>query len=160
LNVVPVHIPPLRERKEDIEVLVDAIVKKLNRKLKRNVAGLPAEVLVRLKQYHFPGNVRELENMLERAFILAGDSPITLRHFPMLEEQKEPLIEIGNGLTLKEISKAARNRAEREAIEAALMKTNWNRVKAAKMLGVDYKTLRSKIEELKIHPEYKGEDKI
>ncbi|MGQ9616522.1 MAG: sigma-54-dependent transcriptional regulator [Spirochaetota bacterium] len=159
LNVVPIHIPPLRERKEDIEVLVDAIVKNLNRKLKRNVSGLPREVLLRLKQYHFPGNVRELENMLERAFILAGDSPITMRHFPMLEYQKEPLLELGNGLTLKEISKAARSRAEREAIEVALRKTNWNRVKAARMLGVDYKTLRSKIEELEIHPEYRDKEK-
>ncbi len=159
LNVVPVHIPPLRERKEDIEILISAIIENLNRKLKKNVTGLSQEVFSRLKQYHFPGNVRELENMLERAFILAGDSPVGLRHFPLLVEQKKPIPEVGDGVTLKDISRAARRKAEKEAIEAALRKTKWNRVKAAGMLGVDYKTLRSKIEEFQIHPQYREEEK-
>jgi len=154
LNVVPIHIPPLRERKEDIAVLVDSIVSNLNKKLKKNVKPLSKELLLKLMDYDFPGNVRELENMLERAFILAGDNQLSIAHFPMLSEQHSSSKSQGKQRSLKTISKEAREKAERDAIRDALITTNWNRVKASKLLRIDYKTLRRKIKELNINPHY------
>ena len=161
LNVVPIHIPPLRERKEDIPVLVKYIIEKLNRKMNKNIKGISEDILSMLLSYGFPGNVRELENILERAFILAGRGPLKKEHFPMLmhsanksiKENFEIDTDIGReGFNLKEISKRARDYAEKRAIEEALVKTGWNRLKAAKLLNIDYKTLRTKIKELGIKP--------
>jgi DNA-binding NtrC family response regulator len=104
-----------------------------------------------LSDYHFPGNIRELENMMERAFILADNNVLNVDMFP-LPGQKVSAKE--NELSLKDISKRARNEAERDVIVDALNKTNWNRVKAAENLKVDYKTLRQKIKELNILPQY------
>ncbi len=154
LNVIPIHIPPLRERKEDIPVLINHIVDKLNKKLNKNIENVPEDVLSLLLSYDFPGNVRELENILERAFILAEDGILKREYFPdLLKGDRSIEIEIkGNPRSLKEISKKARDLAEKRAIEEALIKTNWNRVKAAKLLDIDYKTLRTKIKELNIKP--------
>ncbi len=154
LNVVPIHIPPLRERREDIPILIEHIIQKLNRKLRKNVSMLSDEVLESLKSYNFPGNIRELENMLERAFILAGDESLRLEHFPMLISGQDEEAVFHTGNTLKKISTDARKRAESEAIRKVLNETNWNRVKAAQILGVDYKTLRRKMKELNIYPLY------
>jgi DNA-binding NtrC family response regulator len=157
LNVIPIHIPPLRERRVDIPLLVEHIKDNLNRKLKKNIDTIPEQILTKLKSYNFPGNVRELENMLERAFILADENRLHLEHFPLLSDIRDEAVKHENNLSLKDISKHARFRAEREAIETALIETNWNRVKAAKLLKIDYKTLRKKIEELKISPRYELE---
>jgi transcriptional regulator with PAS, ATPase and Fis domain len=159
LNVVPIHIPPLRERREDIPILIEHLIQKLNRKLKKNVSMLSDEVLESLKSYNFPGNIRELENMLERAFILAGDVSLKLEHFPMLisRQDEEAVLHMGN--TLKNISTDARKKAESDAIRKVLNETNWNRVKAAQILGVDYKTLRRKMKELNIYPLYEERSK-
>jgi DNA-binding NtrC family response regulator len=151
LNVIPIHIPALRERREDIPVLVEHIKDNLNRKLKKNIEHIPDEIVSRLSDYHFPGNIRELENMMERAFILADNNVLNVDMFP-LPGQKVSAKE--NELSLKDISKRARNEAERDVIVDALNKTNWNRVKAAENLKVDYKTLRQKIKELNILPQY------
>ena len=159
LNVVPIHIPPLRERREDIPILIEHIIQKLNRKLKKNVSMLSDEVLERLKSYNFPGNIRELENMLERAFILAGDESLRLEHFPMLISKQDEEAVFHRGNTLKNISTEARKKAESEAIRKVLNETNWNRVKAAQILGVDYKTLRRKMKELNIYPLYEERSK-
>jgi len=161
LNVVPIHISPLRERKEDIPVLINYIINKLNKKLNRNVNSLPDDVLIKLKEYNYPGNVRELENILERAFILAGGDNISSKYFPMLNsfsyEDDKFKLEISS---LKEISRDAKRKAEKKAIINILNKTEWNRVKAAKLLKVNYKTLRKKIKELSIIPIFNEERKI
>jgi DNA-binding NtrC family response regulator len=151
LNVVPIHIPSLRERREDIPVLIEHVKSNLNRKLKKNIEHIPEEIVKRLSNYHFPGNVRELENILERAFILADGNTLNVKLFPLPAPRTST---IKNGLSLKDISKRARNEAEREIIVNVLNETNWNRVKAAQNLKVDYKTLRQKIKELNIMPQY------
>ncbi len=156
LNVIPIYIPPLRERREDIPLLVLSITEDLNVRLKKKIDSVQPEVLDLLTAYDFPGNVRELENILERAFILAGDGPVSIEHFSFIAERDET-IDINEGTTLRELSKKARDRAEKQAIESALNKTNWNRVKAARMLEIDYKTLRNKINELNISPKYREE---
>jgi DNA-binding NtrC family response regulator len=156
LNVIHIHIPPLRERPEDIQYLVHHIVDKLNRKLKKNIREIPGELLQALESYHFPGNVRELENMLERAFIMSDGENLSMEHFPMLGPDSGGFASVdadppGN---LKTIGRQARRRAEREIIQSVLNRTRWNRVKAARILEVDYKTLRNKIKELNIQPTY------
>jgi DNA-binding NtrC family response regulator len=151
LNVVPIHIPPLRERREDIPVIIEHIKDNLNRKLKKNIEHIPEEIMRRLREYHFPGNIRELENIMERAFILADSNRLNVDLFP-LPAQKTMTAD--DGLSLKDIAKKARNEAERDVIVHVLNETNWNRVKAAQSLQVDYKTLRQKIKELNIMPQY------
>ncbi|MCK5570918.1 MAG: sigma-54-dependent Fis family transcriptional regulator [Spirochaetes bacterium] len=157
LNVVPIHIPPLRERRDDITVLVDYIIEKLNKKLKKNVSGLSGSIMSKLMSYNFPGNIRELENMLERAYILAGNDRLRIEHFPILSSGNNEIEVFSKVKALKAISGEARKRAEKNAIERALIETNWNRVKAAKLLKVDYKTLRRKMKELDIYPHYNDE---
>jgi DNA-binding NtrC family response regulator len=157
MNVVPITIPPLRERREDIPVLVNFFVERLNRKLKRNIKEVPETIMSELVNYDFPGNVRELENMLERAFILAEDEHLKMDNFPLIYSYKYDKISIATLRSLKDISKEARKNAERNAINEALVQTNWNRVKAARLLAIDYKTLRNKIKELGIFPSYSEE---
>jgi Nif-specific regulatory protein len=82
INVVPVEIPPLRERKEDIPALVNAFIKNLNQKLRRNISGLSKEALLCLERYDWPGNVRELENVLERAMVLTDSERIDRADLP------------------------------------------------------------------------------
>jgi len=159
LNVVPIYISPLRERREDIPILVEYIIRKLNKKIKKNVPSLADDILSRLKLYSYPGNIRELENMLERAFILAGDDNVRIEHFPMLVPKKDEKDKVLQGSTLKDISREARNHAEGDAIKRTLIETNWNRVKAAKLLDIDYKTLRRKMKELDIYPHYEERSK-
>jgi transcriptional regulator with PAS, ATPase and Fis domain len=157
LNVVPIHIPPLRERRDDITALVDYIIEKLNKKLKKNVSGLSGSIMSKLMSYNFPGNIRELENMLERAYILAGNDRLRIEHFPILSSVNNEIGVFSKVKALKAISGEAKKRAEKNAIERALIETNWNRVKAAKLLEVDYKTLRRKMKELDIYPHYNDE---
>jgi DNA-binding NtrC family response regulator len=154
LNVVPIHIPPLRKRRDDIPVLIEHIKNNLNRKLKKNIEIIPESILERLKKYDFPGNVRELENMLERAFILSDHDRLNVEMFPLPQSDHHQTVTLENQFSLKDVSRRARNRAEREAIVKALTETKWNRVQAAKLLQVDYKTLRQKIRELEIEPHF------
>jgi DNA-binding NtrC family response regulator len=153
LNIVPITLPPLRERKEDIPLLAEYFLKKFQMEGKRRVQLSP-EASAILVQYNYPGNVRELENLLERAVILSDQKVITSQEIHIhptsaLSTFKEvhPSTPPPSGSTdsLVEIGHRAAEMAERTAILETLRKTNWNRVKAAKILQVDYKTLRLKI---------------
>jgi two-component system, NtrC family, response regulator len=161
LNVVPITVPPLRERKEDIPLFVGYILKKFHLEGKREVQVSP-EALDALLQYDYPGNIRELENLLERAIILSDGKIITSRElhlYPTVppspamgvvsDSASPPEARAGS---LKEIGRLAAEGAERVRILETLRKTNWNRVKAAKELGIDYKTLRLKIRRYGLTP--------
>lgn len=82
LNVFPIQLPPLRERKEDIPLLIEQLIQKNNSKLKRNISGIKPDVLELLLKYHFPGNIRELENIIERAVLLAEKEFLTIENLP------------------------------------------------------------------------------
>ena len=149
LHVVPMSLPPLRERKEDILALAEFFVNKFQGEKRRKVTFSP-EATRALMEYDYPGNVRELENVIERALILAHGTVITLNelhldraepHSPIPVLAKAPSVDG----SLLEIGRKAAEEAERAAILEALRKTHWNRVKAAEALKVDYKTLRLKI---------------
>ncbi|HUK55360.1 MAG TPA: sigma-54 dependent transcriptional regulator [Nitrospiria bacterium] len=158
LNVVPVTVPPLRERKEDIPQLVEYFLKKFQTEGKRKVQISP-EALEALMKYHYPGNVRELENLLERAIILSDGKVITSREIHLYPfDVPSPASVPGatedrtKASSLREVSRHAAEEAERVLLVETLLQTNWNRVKAAKVLGIDYKTLRLKIRQYGLTP--------
>jgi Nif-specific regulatory protein len=158
LNVVPITIPPLRERKEDVPLLVEYFLKKFQAEGKRRVQISP-EALEALMKYNFPGNVRELENLLERAIILSDGKVITSREIHLYPlDTPSPIsapVTAEDGAkasSLREVSRHAAEEAERVLLMETLLKTHWNRVKAAKALGIDYKTLRHKIRQYGLTP--------
>jgi DNA-binding NtrC family response regulator len=156
LNIVPITLPPLRERREDIPLLAEFFLNKFHSEGKRKVTLSPDAVEL-LTHYNYPGNVRELENLLERAVILSDGAIITPHELHIYPESPHPTPQLttapppdgssqqDSADSLLEISRRASDDAEKRAILEALQATNWNRVKAAKLLHIDYKTLRLKI---------------
>lgn len=137
LNVVPINLPPLRERKEDIPALVQYFLKKFNEKRKTNVAGMSEEAMRLLKTYDWPGNVRELENAIERAVIIAEGSVI----------QPDDLLypALTSNVDSEHAPKGRLADMENEEIGKALERFNGHKGKAAEYLGINRKTLREKI---------------
>jgi len=139
INVIKIEIPPLRERREDIPLLVDHFVKKFNLKRGRLVEGVSDEVTDVLMKYDFPGNVRELENMIEHAFILRKEGLIRPEDLP-----EEVAKRSGTGsASIKKTSLLMRSEAE--TIRKALDRHNGNRIETARELGIDRTTLWRKI---------------
>lgn len=149
LNVFPVKIPPLRERKEDIPLLVEYFLGKYCRELKTSVKSVSADALDMLIGYRWKGNVRELENAIERAVILCEGEMILPEHF-VLSAEVPPVAVTGspaaNG-TLESVAKEALRIAETSRIAGALRETAGNKSRAAEILKVSYKTLLTKIKE-------------
>lgn len=139
LNVVPVHIPPLRERKEDISLLVSHFLKKYNRKREIPITRVEPETMKLLMSYDWPGNVRELENGIERALILEDGDTLLPRCFPWFVGKKQMRAIAGNNkvYSLEEL--------ERQHIKRVLKETKGHRGQAAGLLGIDRKTLYQKI---------------
>ncbi len=143
INVVKLFLPPLRERKEDIPLLVEHFIKQFNAVKAREISGTDDKAMGVFMRYEWPGNIRELENTIEHAFILCSEGLIGLEHLPdrfqaMAERQKPP----AQGLTLKQI--------EANAVYNALERNNWKRTAAARELGIDKNTLRRKIKRLEL----------
>ncbi len=138
LNVVSIHIPPLRERKEDIPLLARYFLQNFARKHHKKILGFEKEVLDRLKSYPWPGNVRELENTIERLVIFTKGEVITLADLRLVGFKTEEEEELwADDLPLEEI--------EKRYILRVLKKCAGNKSKAAKILGIDRKTLREKL---------------
>jgi two-component system response regulator AtoC len=150
LNVIQIMVPPLRERPEEIAVLAEYFMQRYSQLFRRDTLRLPVETLQRLMHHRFPGNVRELENMIKRMIVL-GDPLLRRSGLPSGGAPGED-----NGgtrppkpatLSLKDISRKAALIAEREAILQALEQTQWNRVRAAKLLEISYRALLYKIKD-------------
>ena len=138
LNVVPISLPPLRERRDDISQLANYFLKKYSIKRRKEVTSLSDSAMKILIQYDWPGNVRELENIIERAVVLSEGKviePTDLLHYRLIEETS------GKGTKYKYLEEV-----EKEHIAKALKIFEGNKTKAAKYLGIDRKTLRSKME--------------
>ncbi len=142
LNVVPIFIPPLKKRREDIVPLIEHFVSKFAKENNRKIKGVTQEAQKALIKYDFPGNIRELENIIERAIVLARDEVISIKDLPMTvtsgheedEKDEKPLLEL---MPLEE--------AEKMLIEMALQKHNGVQTRAAKELGISERALRYKI---------------
>jgi DNA-binding NtrC family response regulator len=137
LNVARVHMPPLRERKDDLPRLVDHAIRKLNHRFGREVEGLTDEAMVCLQRYDWPGNVRELLNLLEAAYINLPGRKLTYIDLP------KPIYKQLKGTQ-------AASKDERKQIIAALLETNWNKSIAAQKLSWSRMTLYRKIEKYNI----------
>ncbi len=148
INVLSIHVPPLRDRKEDISLLVNHFIAKLNNRLQKRIKGIQAQALQALMDYPWPGNVRELENVIERTMVLTDRIEI---HTDELPE------EIRMGPDARELwptssisLKANTMVLEKALIQRALQETNHNRTRAAKILEISHPTLLSKMKAYRI----------
>jgi len=149
LNVFPVRVPPLRERKEDIPLLVEYFINKYCNEMKTPLKSVSKEALDILMGYHWKGNVRELENTIERAVILCDGDVIAPDHFVLSKEVVSGPVTAFSSTegTLESVAKEALRTAETKRISSALHETRGNKSKAAEILQVSYKTLLTKIKE-------------
>jgi transcriptional regulator with PAS, ATPase and Fis domain len=137
INIVRLVLPPLRERKEDIPALIDHFIKRFNVLNGKEILGVSQEALGLLMLYDWQGNVRELENTIEHAFVMCNNELIRRKHLPgrFLPLDKE--VQATPNLLLKDI--------EKDAIARALERNQWNKSKTARELGIHKNTLRRKI---------------
>lgn len=151
VNVVRIELPPLRRRKEDIPLLVEQFVARFNRLQQKSVQGVGAEALSLLMAYDWPGNIRELENAIERAFILCNDENIGIGHLP------GELTAHGAAISKDNDIRSAHDILDAQAIVSALARNNFNRQAAARELGIHKTTLFRKMKKLGISlPEQDG----
>jgi two-component system nitrogen regulation response regulator GlnG len=160
LRVVPMHIPPLRERPEDIPVLAEHFVERYAAKLGAGARYLSPQTLERLVQYAWPGNVRELENAIKRALVLASSEALSPEDFAFLDAERaapqDALEDLVRNAVKEELAAAGAEglhrrileQVERPLLEAVLAHTGGNQVRAAGLLGINRNTLRKKILEL------------
>jgi DNA-binding NtrC family response regulator len=167
LHLIHIHLPPLRERKEDIPALIDYFIRKANLEMNRRVRGVTEEAMKRLESYPWPGNIGELENQIKRAIALSRedvlpdylleihDERISFPH----REKKDRLIKMTRQyfaeiLQVPDASHSPFDQitdlVEKTVIEEALQRTDGNQVQASQLLGIHRSTLRKKIEDYKI----------
>jgi two-component system response regulator AtoC len=147
VNVVKIHLPPLRERREDIPELVRHFIGVFNKRLDLKITGVAPAAMRLLMDYLWPGNVRELENVVERAMVLADGTQVDVAHLPPMVQSRETLV-AGNGNDDLDLSVKRRTETlERVLIERALKQTNGNRTRAARLLDLSHRALLYKIKE-------------
>ena len=157
INVFALRLPPLRERKDDLPLLVQAFVSEFNARNQKTIAGVDHEAMRMLEQYGWPGNVRELRNVIERATILAAGPFIEPKHLPPSLSTSAPgsdgahpaQVALGPGTTVED--------AERQLIQMTLEHTRDNKTRAAEILGISLKTLHNKLNRLRLRPKKKAE---
>src|SRR5215510_9903878 len=154
LNVFAFRLPPLRERKEDLPLLVQAFISEFNARNQKSVAGVDHQAMRMLEQYTWPGNVRELRNVIERATILAPGPLIEPKHLPPTLSNEvpvshQPQVALSPGTTVEE--------AERRLIMMTLEHTRDNKTRAAEILGISLKTLHNKLNKLRLRPPKKAD---
>jgi len=142
LNVVTIEIPPLRERKEDIPLLLDFFLKRFNDRHKKGLKGFTREARDLLIKYDYPGNVRELENVVERAVVLTRGEYISREDLPTLSE--------GEGFPAEGHIKDVVESMEKKMIMEALVKSDWVQTRAASIIGISERMLRYKIKKYNI----------
>jgi two-component system, NtrC family, response regulator PilR len=147
LNVIPIHLPPLRDRREDIPLLVAHFIKKLSLEVGRPVRGVAPEALAVLEQYHWPGNIRELENVIERAIVLGSSELLDADALPAsLRERRNrhdvPLELPAEGIDLE----AALDRIEHRYMQLALERVGGVQTRAAELLRVSFRQFRYKLQ--------------
>ncbi|HTY13786.1 MAG TPA: sigma-54 dependent transcriptional regulator [Candidatus Omnitrophota bacterium] len=148
LNVIPIFVPPLRERREDIPLLAEHFLDMYNREFGKKIKGFTVEAMEALSNYGWPGNVRELQNLIERLVVLAKSDLITEEHIP--KDITEPESALGGDEILDLPFREAQIKFESAFIKKALQKAGGSKSKAAKMLGIHRNTLLNLEKKLKM----------
>ncbi len=143
LKVIDIELPPLRDRKEDIPLIIQHFITKFNKNLKKNISGISEQALKLLLNYAWPGNVRELENIIERAITLTQGEVISLEDLPTPMTHGEDKDSTGKALR----EKYTVDQLEKEYIKKVLIEAGGNKSKAAQILGLNRKTLYRKLQE-------------
>jgi two-component system nitrogen regulation response regulator GlnG len=170
LKVIPIYLPPLRERKGDISLLLNHFIEKINREMATQMSGVSPEAFKLLEEHPWPGNVREMENALIRAAVLSGGSILFPKDFSFQSRQGSGLPDYDNlsleeiihykledyfdrtkGVDVDNLYSLVVERVERPLIELTLKKTRGNQIRAAQILGINRNTLRKKIADLHIN---------
>ncbi|MBI4962788.1 MAG: sigma-54-dependent Fis family transcriptional regulator [Desulfomonile tiedjei] len=138
LNVISVHVPPLRERREDIPQLVANFVKHYNDKLGKSIRSFSPDAMDLLFSHHWPGNVRELENVIERSMVLAREDVIRCEGLPQELRFQEPSMCVNGSTRTLDLM-------ERDHVSSVLEECGWNKYRAAKLMGISRSTLYSKM---------------
>jgi len=144
LSVIPIYLPSLRERKEDIPLLARHFLQKYNQRRKRDIRDISPAAMQLLCNYQWPGNVRELENVIERAVVIADGDEITPESLPP-HLRAEDKLAASEAFAIRSLEQV-----EKEHITRTLIATGWNRSRAAQLLGIDRKTLYEKIRRYQI----------
>jgi len=152
INVVNLHMPPLRERRSDIPTLVNYFLEYYNRKYNCKARPVSAELLEQLQKYHWPGNIRELENLLKRYVILGSEDVITADLQPRDGDLLTPDINLDGPISLKKLTRQATRALERKIILKVLHNHHWNRKQAARTLNISYRALLYKIRDAGLPP--------
>lgn len=137
LNVIPIYLPPLRERKEDIPLLVEHFLKKYTPRLGKEIKGVSPECLEAMKEYCWPGNVRELENVIQRAIVISEKE--------YLEPEDLFLNKVARSSSFFSLENMTLEEMEKRLIQQTLDRVKGNRTRAAKILGVSVRTIRNKV---------------
>ncbi len=147
LNVIPTHLPPLRERREDIPLLVAHFLQKFGKELGKEVRGVSPEALALLEQYHWPGNIRELENVIERAVVLGTGDLLTVEALPELLRRPRPPAGLDLDLPPEGLNlEATVDKLEKKLLRLALERTNGIQTRAAELLGMTFRQFRYKLQ--------------
>ena len=145
INVVNLHLPPLRERASDIPQLADYFLEYHNRKYNCRAKPLSAEMMTTLRKYHWPGNIRELENLIKRYVILGNEEVISADLAPRNNDFFNAEIPLDGQISLKKLTRQAVRELERKVILKVLQNHHWNRKQTARALGISYRALLYKI---------------
>ncbi len=153
LKVIPVHVPPLRDRKGDIPLLVEAFIEEYNQEFKKRVKGISPALMKRLEEYSWPGNVRELKNSIERAMILTTGDIIDLADLPLdiLDEADERLSRCGESPVRLTPRGLSLERLEEDLVRQALKLSGGNQTRAGRLLGLNRDQIRYRIEKFGIN---------
>ncbi len=152
INVVNIQLPPLRERRGDVEDLIHYFLEYYNRKYNCRARPISSEMLAVLQKYHWPGNIRELENLIKRYVILGNEEVISSDLVAREPEYFNPDVNLDGPISLKKITRQAVREIERKVILKVLQNHHWNRKQAARALSISYRALLYKIREAGLPP--------
>jgi DNA-binding NtrC family response regulator len=145
INVVTLHIPPLRERRQDIPALATYFLEQFGKTFNCPIKPLSASLLRTLEAYHWPGNIRELENLIKRYVILGNDDAVTSEFARRNHHHTAGEYPSDGAVSLKNVARQAAREAERQVILRSLQANNWNRKRVARALSISYRALLYKI---------------
>lgn len=145
INVLQIDLPPLRERKEDISPLVEYLLAAYSEKYGYQTRPFSAQMLRMLQDYHWPGNIRELENLVKRYAVIGSEEAITTELLSKKQTYFTPEIPLDGAVSLKKVTRQAVRELERQVILRSLQANNWNRKRVARALNISYRALLYKI---------------